>query len=111
MKLGTDNTPATKSGSASALGAYLSDSDHAFDGGYPLSELVSGRRRVTYKVTWAAGEATSASPVREAVIVNESLSDATSLAAATIARVVLTGIAQKGADQFLELTWAHTLEH
>jgi hypothetical protein len=66
-------------------------------------------RRITYKVTFAAGKATTASPITECVIVNETLADVTSAAAATTARVLLSGIASKGASDIVIVTWTHDL--
>jgi len=64
----------------------------------------------TYKRTYAAGEATTASAITEAVIVNDTIAtDATSAAAATISRVLLTGIGSKGASDTLTITWTHTI--
>jgi hypothetical protein len=65
---------------------------------------------VSYKRTYAAGEATSASAITECVIVTDSIStDATSTAANTISRVLLTGIGSKGASDTLTITWTHTI--
>jgi len=105
MKLGTGDEPVAKSGSGAALETYLSDSDHAFDATYPSA--TGGV--VTYRTTWAAGEATSANPITEAVIVNDTLSDTTSSSANTISRVLLDGIGSKGAGDTLQITWTHTL--
>jgi hypothetical protein len=109
MKLGTGSTTPAKTGAGAALVTYLSDSHQAIAGSYPQSSLVSGKRRITWQAVWAAGKATTASPITEAVIVNETLADSTSLAAATIARVLLTGIGSKGADDSLTVTWTHDL--
>lgn len=109
MKLGTGSTAVAKTGAGAALVTYLTDSHQAFDSTFPSSALNSTARRITYKVTYAAGKATSASPITEAALVNESLTNATSLAAATVARVILAGIATKGAGDTLAITWTHDL--
>lgn len=109
MKLGTGSTAVAKTGAGAALVTYLTGSHHAFDGSFPASSLNSAARRIAYKVTWAAGEATTASAVTEVVIVNETLSNATSAAAATVARALLTGIGSKGASDVIEITWYHDL--
>ena len=109
MKLGTGTTAPAASGAGAALVTYLADSHQAFDAGFPSSESRVDGRRITYKVTFAAGKATTASPINEAVIVNETLTDATSAEAATLARVLLTGVTSKPVDQSLILTWAHDL--
>lgn len=109
MKLGTGSTAVAKTGAGAALVAYLTDSHQAIAATYPQSALNGSARRITWRAVWAAGKATSASPITEGVIVNETLADATSLAAATIARVLITGIAAKGAGDTLTLTWYHDL--
>jgi hypothetical protein len=108
MKLGTGGTAVAKTGAGAALVTYLSNSHQAFDGTYPQSSLSTGRV-ITYRVTFAAGKATTASAITEAVIVNEALADATSAAAATVSRVLLTGIGSKGASDTLTITWTHTI--
>jgi hypothetical protein len=105
MKLGTGSTAVAKTGAGAALVTYLSGSQHAFDATYPQA---SGGV-ATYKVTWAAGEATTASAITEAVIVNETLSNATSTAANTASRVIISGVGSKGALDTLTITWTHTL--
>jgi hypothetical protein len=108
MKLGTGSTAVAKTGAGAALVTYLTNSHQAFDGTYPQSSLSTGRV-ITYRVTFAAGKATTASPITEAVIVNEALADATSAAAATVSRVILAGIGSKGASDTLTITWTHTI--
>lgn len=109
MKLGTGSTAPAKTGAGAALVTYLTDSHQAFDSGFPSSALASGRA-ITYKVTYAAGKATSASTaITEVVIVNEALADATSAAGATVARALLSGIASKQSGDTLAITWTHTL--
>lgn len=114
MRLGTGsvtsgNAPA-KTGTGAALTGYLSGSNKALDGGYPTSSLSSGLRRITYRRTYAAGEATTASAITEAVLVNDTIAtDATSTAANTISRVAVTGVGSKGASDTLTVTWNHDL--
>ena len=109
MKLGTGATAAAKTGAGAALTAYLTNSHQAFEAGSPSSSLFGTSRRITYVCVFAAGKATSASPITEAVIVNEALTNATSVAAATIARSILEGIGSKGAGETLTITWVHDL--
>ncbi len=109
MKLGTGSTAVAKTGAGAALVTYLSNSHQALDGGYPASSLASGKRRITWQAVWAAGKATSASPTTEVVIVNETLSDATSAAAATISRALVSGVPSKEAGDALTITWTHDL--
>lgn len=106
MKLGTGSTAVAKTGAGAALVTYLSGSNKAFDATFP-SEAAGV---VTYKRTYAAGEATTASPITEVVIVTETIStDATSTAANTAARALLTGIGSKGASDVLTITWQNTI--
>lgn len=108
MKLGSGSTAVAKTGAGAALVTYLTGSDQIFDATYPQSSLSTGRV-ITYKVTYAAGTATTASPITEAVIFLDFLADATSTAANTIARALLAGIGSKGALDTLTLTWTHTM--
>lgn len=106
FKLGTGSTAVAKSGSGSALTTYLSGSNKANDSGFPTA--TGGV--VTWKRTYAAGEATTASPITEVVLVTETISnDDTSTEAETISRALLTGIGSKGASDTLTITWTHTL--
>lgn len=108
MKLGTDSaTVAAKTGAGAALVAYLAGSHRAMDGGFPTSALSSGKRRINWRATWAAGVATS-NDIEEAVIVIDTLADATSTAADTMARAILATV-PKGVNDTLELSWSHDL--
>lgn len=110
MKLGAGSTAVAKTGAGAALVTYLAGSNKAFDATYPQSSLNGASRRITYKRTYAAGEATTASPITEAVIVNETIAnDDTSTAAETISRILVTGISAKGASDTLTATWYHDL--
>lgn len=109
MKLGTGSTAVAKNGAGAALTTYLTNSHQVFDSGFPTAVDGAGTGSVvTYKVTYAAGKATTASAITEAVIFTDFLADATSTAANTISRVLLTGIGSKGASDTLALTWTHT---
>lgn len=109
MKLGTGTTAVAKTGAGAALVTYLANSHQAFDATFPSSALSGSSRRIAYKVTFAAGKATSATAISEAVIVNEALADATSLEAATVARVLLPSPVAKAAGDTLTVTWNHDL--
>lgn len=108
MKLGAGSTAPAKTGAGAALVTYLANSHQAFSGA-ATSGLNGSVRRITYSAVFAAGKATTASPITEAVIVNEALADATSAAAATVSRVLLTGVGSKGAADTLTLTWTHDI--
>ena len=109
MRLGTGSTAVAKTGAGAALVTKLTDGNQAFDGTYPQSALSgsgNNARRITFKTTYAAGKATSASPITEAVIVNDTIgSDTATAAANTYARVLLVGIGSKGASDSLAVTW------
>lgn len=108
MKLGTGTTAASKSGAGAALVTYIATSNRAFDATYP-SAAAAGTDvgwNATYKTTWAAGVVTN-SAITEAVIVNDSATDATSTAANTAARVVFAA-KNKTVDDTLIITWVHT---
>lgn len=111
MKLGTGSTAVAKTGSGAALVTYLSNSDQAFDATYPQSALNGASRQISYQVTYAAGKATSASTaITEAVIVNDTIADATSTAANTVHRVLLSGIPSKQSTDTLTVTWTWTTQ-
>jgi hypothetical protein len=106
MRLGNGSTAPAKTGAGAALVTYLTGSNKAFDSGFPTA---SGGV-VTYKRTFAPGEATSASAITEAVIVNDTIAtNATSTAANTISRALISGIAAKAAGDTLTVQWTHTL--
>jgi len=109
MKLGTGSTAASKTGAGAALVTYLTNSHQAFDTGFPASSLSGTTRRITYVSVFPPGKATSAVPVTEGVIVNETLADATSAASSTICRAILVGIGSKGSGETLTVTWIHDL--
>ena len=109
MKLGTGSTAVAKSGAGAALVTYLTGSNKAFDSTFPSTSGTSGGRVITYKTTYAAGEATSASAITEAVLFLDFPANATSSAANTIARVLLSPANSKGASDTLTVTWTHTI--
>lgn len=105
MRLGTGSTAAAKTGAGAAIVTYVSGSAKAIDGGFPTSALSGSSRRIQWKTSWAAGEAT-ATGIAEAVITNESpLTDVAGSAANTIARALLSPTVNKGASDTLALTW------
>lgn len=110
MKLGASTTAVAKTGAGAALVTYIANSHQAFDATFPSSALNGAARRITYKATFPAGKATTAGAIAEVVIVLDALADATSTAANTAARALLTGIASKGAGDSLTITWTHDLQ-
>lgn len=108
MKLGSGVTAVAKTGAGAAIVTYLANSNQAI--GTPTSGLNGAVRRITYSATFAAGKATSASAITEAALVNDTIAtDATSTAANTLARVLLTGIGSKGASDTLAITWTNDI--
>jgi len=108
MKLGTGSTAVAKNGAGSALVTYQTATAVAFDATFPITSSVSGWR-VQYKTTFVAGVGT-VSGLNEVVIVAEGLIiDATTAAAATISRALLSPVVNKGASDSLAVTWNHTL--
>lgn len=108
MRLGTGSTAVAKTGAGAAIVTYLSGSNKAFDATFPSA--TGGV--VTYKRTYAAGEATTASAITEVVINNDTITNdnaTTATAANTISRALLTGIGSKGASDTLTITWTHTI--
>lgn len=112
MQLGTSSTAVAKTGAGAAVGAYVSGSARALDGGFPTSSQPGGAgtaRRIQWKTTWAAGEAT-ASGLAEVVLINQSVgTNSGAAAAATISRALLSPTVNKGAADSLAVTWNHDL--
>lgn len=106
----TPTVPVAKNGAGSFITTYLIG--QAFDAGFPTVVLTAGSgATVTYKVTYGPGVGTTASPITEATVVSSSSVTAIDTSgASTIARVLLTGIASKGASDVLTVTWTHTLK-
>lgn len=108
MKLGTGTTAPAATGAGAALVTYKTASNALFATG-PLSSNPSGGiRRMTWTSSWAAGTATDTA-LAEAVIVNDAATNATSTAANTYSRVLLSPTINKGASDTLDLTWQHDL--
>lgn len=111
MKLGSGSTAAAKSGAGGALVTYISGSNNAFDS-VPAASAVTGTDtgwEVTYVTTWAAGDATATpagSGIEEVAIVNDQATDATSTAANTYSRAVITEVVKNAGDS-LTITWKH----
>jgi len=107
MKLGTSSTAAAKNSTGAALVTYLTGSNASFDATYPQTANLGAGLGVNavYKTTWAAGTATS-STINEVVIVNDSGTNATSTAANSASRAVLTTV-NKTASDSLAVTWNH----
>jgi hypothetical protein len=109
MKLGIATTAVGKTtAGAAGLAAssdYITGSNAAFDTSYPQTANLGAGLGVNmvYKTTWAAGTATN-STINSVVIVNDSSTNATSTAANTISRAVLTTVNKTSSDS-LAVTW------
>ncbi len=107
MRIGTGSTAPAKSGAGAAIVTKITGGNLAFDASYP--QATAGV--VTYKCTYGPGVGTTASPVTEAALVNDTIATDTATAAAnTIARILITGIGSKQATDTLTVTWTHTLQ-
>lgn len=108
MKLGTGSTAVAKAGAGAGIVTYLSGSNLAFDATYPQTANLGAGLGVTavYRVTWAAGVATSAT-INECVIAITN-ANSTSVAADCYSRI-LTGLVNKGALDSLQITWSWKL--
>lgn len=107
MKLGTGSTAASKASTGAALGTYITASNVAFDATYPQTANLGSTLGVNavYRTTWAAGVATNAA-ITEVVIVNDQATNATSSAANTYSRAVISTV-NKTAPDSLAITWNH----
>jgi hypothetical protein len=108
FRLGTGSTAPAKTGAGAAIVTYLAGSNKANDSGFPTA---SGGV-VTWKRTYAAGEATTASAITEVVLNTDTIANdnaTTATAANTIARALISGVSSKAAGDTLTITWTHTL--
>lgn len=109
MRLGTGTTAVAKTGAGAAIVTYISGSNKAIDGSFPTSALSGSSRRIQFKTSWAAGEAT-ATGIAEVVITNENpLTNVAGSAANTISRALLSPTVNKGASDTLAVAWNHDL--
>lgn len=111
MQLGTGTTTPAKNGAGAAIVTYMTGSAQAFDGSFPASSKPATVRRIQYKVTWAAGTATtSGTPLGEVAIINQSVATNSGAASgATISRALLSPTVNKGASDTLAVTWNHDI--
>lgn len=109
MQLGTGTTAVAKTGAGAAIVTVVTSSLVAIDSGFPTSALSGSSRRIQWKVTWAAGVATS-NNISEVALVNQSTATQTAApASATIARALLSPVVNKAAGDTLAITWHHDL--
>lgn len=107
MKLGTGSTAAAKSSTGASLVTYISGSNNPFDSTFPSAAAVGGDGgwNATYKTTWPAGDVTN-SAIVEVALVNDAGTDATSTAANTYSRAVISSVNKTSSDS-LAVTWTH----
>jgi hypothetical protein len=103
MKLGSGSTAVAKSGAGGALVTYITASNVAFDATYPQTANLGAGLGVNavYRTTWAAGVATAT--IAEVVIVNDQATNATTTAANTYSRALISVV--KAAGDSLAVTW------
>jgi hypothetical protein len=105
MKLGTGATAVAKSGAGGALVTYETGSNNPFDATYPQTANLGAGLGVNavYRTTWAAGDVIDTA-LTEVVIVNDAATDATSTAANTYSRALISSV-NKTASDSLSVTW------
>lgn len=107
MQLGTGTTAPAKTGTGDVIVTYVAGSSAS--SGTAVSSLSSGKRRLTYTSTWAAGTAT-ATGIAEVVLTNQAAATQTAAPEAnTIARALLSPTINKGAADSLTITWNHDI--
>ncbi len=104
MKLGTATTSASKSGAGSfiATGDYVSGSAQALDDSTPKAGATDDI--VQFRRLWAAGEGTSAT-INRVAIVNNTTDAGEADATGTFAISVFGATINKGASDTLTVTW------
>jgi hypothetical protein len=107
MKLGIGTTAAAKAGAGGALVSYVAGGNAVFDTGFPTTQNLGAGLgwTTTYQTTFGAGVGTSAA-LTEVVLVTDASTNATSVLANTIARVVFAAT-PKGSTDTLAIAWAH----
>ena len=108
MKLGTGSTAPAKNGAGAALVTYETGSNKAFDASFPTAASLgaSAGAQIQYQTTYGPGVAT-ANGLNEVVIVTDEATNATSTAANTISRALLSPVVNKGANDTLIIPWNH----
>jgi hypothetical protein len=111
MRLGTGVTAVAKTGAGAAIVTVGTGTNNtkAFDATFPQSSLSGASRRIQYKTTWAAGDATQNSLAEVVITTEQPLSQVAGTAANTIARALLSPTVNKGASDTLAITWNNDL--
>jgi hypothetical protein len=114
MRLGTGVTAVAKTGAGAHIVTIGTGTNNtkAFDATFPTSSQPGGvgtARRIQYKTTWAAGDATQNS-LSEVVITNEQpLTSGGDTVGNSYSRALLSPVVNKGASDTLAVTWNHDL--
>ena len=114
MRLGTGVTAVAKTGAGAHIVTIGTGTNNtkAFDATFPTSSQPGGAgtaRRIQYKTTWAAGDATQNS-LSEVVITNEQpLTSGGDTVGNSYSRALLSPVVNKGAPDTLAVTWNHDL--
>lgn len=111
MRLGTGVTAVAKTGAGAFIGTVGTGTNNskAFDSTWPQSSLSGSSRRIQYKTTWAAGDATQNSLSEVVITTEQPLSQVAGTAANTTSRALLSPVVNKGASDTLAITWNHDL--
>jgi len=111
MRLGTGVTAVAKTGAGAAIVTVGTGTNNskAFDSTWPQSSLSGSSRRIQYKTTWAAGDATQNSLAEVVITTEQPLSQVAGTAANTTSRALLSPTVNKGASDTLAITWNHDL--
>jgi len=111
MRVGTGVTAPSSSGAGSAIVTYATALTQmkAIDASFPTSSLVTETRRIQWKTTYNAGEATQTALAEVVITIEQPLTDVAGTSANTIARALLSPTVNKGASDTLAITWNHDL--
>jgi hypothetical protein len=99
----------TGAGAAIVTVGTGTNNSKAFDSGFPASSLSGSSRRIQYKTTWAAGDATQNGLAEVVITTEQPLSQVAGTAANTTSRALLSPTVNKGASDTLAVTWNHDL--
>lgn len=111
MRVGTGTTAVATTGAGAAIVTYATSLTQfkVFDSTWPQSSLVTDTRRIQYKTTFNAGEATQTALAEAVITIEQPISDVAGTAANTISRALLSPTVNKGASDTLAITWNHDL--
>lgn len=107
MRVGTGTTAVAKTGAGAAIVTYATSliQFKGFDSTFPTSALSGSSRRIQYKTTFNAGEATQTALAECVITTEQPISDVAGTAANTISRALLSPTVSKGSADTLAITW------